>query len=1738
MDMFVSAVAGASQDAPEAFNFRLLGNRGLAPTWKGRAADNVAAIKLALEIERRGTPATEDEQADLMRFVGFGATDLATSLFPLPGQEFRKGWEDIGGQLTAAVTPAEMAALARATQYAHYTPEWLVRGIWRGLRRMGFTGGAVLEPGCGTGLFLALMPEGIASRSSFLGVEADPTTARIARLVHPESDILHADFTLAKLPDGFDLAIGNPPFSSRTVRGIGQAGTLGLSLHDYFIARSVAHLRDGGLAAFVVSRYTMDKQDPAGREYIASMADLLAAVRLPAGAMRADAGTDVMVDVLFFRKRLAGETKRDHWLGTTRLFEGMYGQDMVVGTGNQYFADHPEMVLGKAAAVSSPYGPTYTVLPGATPIDMALATALEALPAGIYQPAPRIPSPAPSEPAYVPSYTVPDVDVGTAAEGATIKEGSYFLAASYDQRLVHDLYAQADYASGAERKRLLARVSAEKSRAALLFQVIDGRPEPVPVRSAQNPTGIFGKHARIIGGLVAIRDAVRAVLRAQEANKPWEGAQAQLREAYDAFVKQYGPINLTTVLHSTNPETGEDREIHRRPNLQPFLDDPDCWLVASIESYDLESGTGKPGPIFTERVVREPAAPVINSAVDAMAVVLNATGAVDIDRIAELRSVSAADALVELGGAVFFDPQSKVWQTADAYLSGQVRSKLELAKQAAEEDPDRFTRNVEALVAVQPVDLEPSDITARLGAPWIPTDVIERFVEEVIGIETRVIHTAEIASWTVDGWHFMGMASSTSEWGTQRRPANLLLEDALNAHIPQIYDTIRNADGSKSQVLNAPETEAAKDKLAKLKQAFQDWVWRDADRVTRLVRIYNDGYNNLVGRTFDGAHLTLDAVSATFNPRTHQRRAVWRIICDGSTYLAHAVGAGKTGEIIIAMMEQKRLGLITKPMIVVPGHCLAQFSREFMQIYPTARILVADEQNFAKEKRARFIARAATASWDAIIITHSAFKFIATPADFERQMVDAALASFEEMLASVSENDRVSRKRLERLKEGMEAKLEALKSRKDDMLTIAEIGVDQIVVDEAQEFRKLTFATNMSTLKGVDPDGSQRAWDLFVKAKFIETINPGRALILSSGTPITNTMGEMFTLLRFMADEMLRERHVHEFDAWANSFCDTKTELELQPSGAYKPVTRFSEFVNVPELISMFRAKADVVLASELGGLVKLPSLRTGKRQVVSVPASLTFRSYQRHLAERIKLIEERKGPPKKGDDIILTVIGDGRHAAIDMRFVGVQTSYYGNRETFHRYEDNEPGNKLNALITNVHRIWKETSDNVYHQIATGEPYTLRGAAQMIFSDLGTLNAEVTRGFSAYRWIKTRLVQMGVPAEQIAFMQDYKKSEQKQRLFASIDAGKVRVLIGSSETMGTGVNAQRRLVALHHLDVPWLPSHIEQREGRILRQGNENEVIDLFAYATAGSMDATMWQANERKARFIAAALAGDKSIRRLEDIGTSQADQFAMAKAIASGDPRLMQQAGLVSEVARLRRLAAAHFNDQHAVNHHVTTARQDIEVCDRRIPQIEHDLTVRTETRGEAFTMEVTGNTYTERKIAGDLLISKLRIMEKEKSTEDLIIGKLGGFELRAAGTKTISGMYFLEFLIERTGFSEEIRFKSVGDGLGLLHSLEYRIAHFEDDLVNFRVRLSGARHRLSEYEPRLGEKFGLQAELDAKEDELDALNDQLAKNEARPDDHVSGETALTVGTADDDAPDLSELADAVVSGYRSAA
>jgi N12 class adenine-specific DNA methylase/adenine-specific DNA methylase len=1629
-----------------ACNFRLSGNRGLAKSWKDRARDNLAAIKLAALIENEQRPATLHEQAQLIRFTGFGASELANACFRRPGEaEFRKGWQEFGAELESTVAAADYASLARCTQYAHFTPEFIVRAMWNGLQQLGFWGGRVLEPGIGTGLFPALMPEGLLEVSHVTGSELDPVTARIARLLQPHANIINADFAKADLPQHFDLAIGNPPFSDRIVRSDPAFRKLGLRLHDYFIAKSIDRLKPGGLAAFVTSYGTMDKADARARQHILGMADLVGAIRLPEGSFRADAGTDVGVDLLFFRKRCADEAPRNKISLDTVEVAGAT-EDRAAIKVNQYFSYHPEMVLGTHELTSGRFGDGDTYVCRSregTVLEDELRLALTNLPEGTYD----------GEPEVIDAGFADKTSITFAAgaiTGSNIREGSYFVG-----------------------------------KGSALMQIVDGQSQTVAIKSARSKDGIFAKHALIIRKLVPIRNAVREILRSQETGQPYAQCQVRLRIAWSSFVRELGPINFTSVSTTTDEETGEVRETHRRPNLSPFLDDPDCWLVASIEDYDLETNTAKPGPIFSERVISPPAPPLITSALDALAVVLNERGHVDLDHIAELLHSDTDSVIAELGSAIFRDPSNGAWQTADAYLSGAVRTKLKLAEAAAALDPV-FVRNVEALREVQPVDLKPSDITARLGAPWIPAADIVAFVVEVMDTSIIIHHTPELACWTVEARQLESLAAGTSEWGTHRRHAGLLLSDALNSSIPQIFDTVR--DGlTERRILNSEATEAAKEKLAKIKTAFQAWIWTDPDRTDRLARLYNDRFNNLVPRHFDGNHLQLPGASGAFSLYGHQKRVIWRIIASGSTYMAHAVGAGKTLSIAAAIMEQRRLGLINKAMLVVPGHCLAQAAREFLALYPNARILVADETNFIKDKRHRFLSGAATANWDAIIITHSAFKFIPVPAAFEREMIAGELQAYEELLLKLDREDRLSRKRIERMKEGHAARLEALKSRKDDLLTISELGIDQIIVDEAQEFRKLSFATNMTSLRGVDPNGSQRAWDLFVKSRFLEIKNPGRSLILASGTPITNTLGEMFTVQRLMDNEALHERGLQEFDAWASTFGDTSTELELQPSGKYRPVTRFAEFVNVPELIAVFRSFADVVQPSDLRQYVKVPSIMSGKRQIITAETTPAFKAYQQTLDQRIKAIEEREGAPKPGDDILLSVITDGRHAAIDLRLVDPD-------------HHNEPGNKLNLMIANVFRIWQETSERIFYR-KDGKPFDRKGAGQMVFSDLGTIAVEATRGFSAYRWIRNELIRLGIPPSEIAFMQDSKKSEAKQRLFNEFNSGKVRILIGSSETMGTGVNVQTRLAALHHLDVPWLPSQIEQREGRIVRQGNQHEEVGLYAYATLGSLDATMWQNNERKARFIGAALSGDTSVRRLEDLGSGQANQFAMAKAIASGDPRLMQKAGLEAEIARLGRLHAAHVDDQHAIRRQIRDATKEIELSTRRIEGIGKDIERLIPTQGNAFQMEVNGKSFVERKPAGRALMTEILTLVQLCQEEAHVIASIGGFDLEFEGRRVALEGFRYTTMLKRTGARYEVDLSMTVTPLGAISRLEHALSNFENERQDYRRRLIEGEKRLAAYQPRLGEAFAYDGELELKRGELAEIETSLAASSDKP-------------------------------------
>ncbi len=827
-------------------------DRGLAASWKERARLNVAAILTANEIERHNVPVTREHQKRLIRFTGFGASELANGMFRRPGEvEFREGWDVLGSSLESAVSESDYSSLSRCTQYAHFTPEFIVRAIWSGLQRMGWRGGRVLEPGIGSGLFPALMPRTYRDNSYVTGVELDPVTARIVRLLQPKARIIEGDFARTDLSPIYDLAIGNPPFSDRTVRSDRQYRSLGLRLHDYFIARSIDLLKPGAFAAFVTSSGTMDKADATAREHIAKSADLIAAIRLPEGSFRRDAGTDVVVDLLFFRKRKVAEPEGDlSWLDLEEVRAAT--QDEGAIRVNRWFARHPDFVLGDHALTSGPFGETYTCRGRAgVDLEVALYAAISLLPEDRYD----------GEPTEIDIELEDELGdiVDLRPANGKVREGSFFI----------------DVRHG-------------------LMQMVDGSPVQIKVRKGRSADGIPEKHVRIIGKLIPVRDAVREVLKAQEQDRPWRDFQVRLRIAWSSFVRDFGPINHTTVSISEDTETGEVRETHRQPNLQPFRDDPDCWLVASIEDYDVETDTARPGPIFSERVISPPATPVITSAADALAVVLNERGRVDVEHIAELLHRDPEAVIAELREAIFRDPTDGSWLTSDAYLSGPVRTKLAVAQAAAALDA-AFERNVRALQEVQPADLRPSDITARLGAPWIPASDVVTFVKETMGAEIRIHHMPELGSWTVEARQLGYSAAGTSEWGTSRRHAGELLADALNSRVPQIFDTIKDADGER-RVLNVVDTEAARDKLQRMKEAFQNWVWSDPDRTDRLARVYNDRFNNIAPRKFDGAHLQLPGASGAFTLYGHQKRGIWRIISSGSTYLAHAVGGVGSGK--------------------------------------------------------------------------------------------------------------------------------------------------------------------------------------------------------------------------------------------------------------------------------------------------------------------------------------------------------------------------------------------------------------------------------------------------------------------------------------------------------------------------------------------------------------------------------------------------------------------------------------------------------------------------------------------------------------------------------------------------------------------------------------------------------------------------------------------------------------------------
>lgn len=1706
-----------------------------AGSWQVKARQNVEAVELLKKLEADGRQATPEEQKALAKFIGWGASEIANSIFgdkldkqidlldrydramaafdrygkgslgmrdqnyydaflvaqsknekleyysntgitkeqvqaAKPDPAVRK-WAELRDRLKAVMTEQEWKEASRSTQYAHYTSKQVVGAMWQAMERMGFKGGSILEPGAGIGVFPGLMPKGMATNSIYTGIEFDSITGGILKQLFPDERIRVESFVDSKLPTNFyDVAAGNPPFNSTAILSDPEYKKQALALHDYFFAKTIDRVKPGGLVMFVTSRYTMDKLNDKARAYLADRADLVGAIRLPQTAFKKNAGTEVVTDVLFLRKKVAGETFEhgQPWAKSVPLT--VKGKEYNV---NEYFVAHPEMVLGEHSDAGSMYGDReYTVLPKAGDIEAQFVAAANTLPENIYK-----------------------AERGSSAESAQVreldfnpkvqKEGNYYV-----------------------------------SDAGVLMQREGG----IGVRVQEKA----GKSAELLKDFVGVRDALKQAHYDQLNDGDWETSLKALQKSYAAFVKKHGRINQFTeykrAVKATDEETGQeyDDEVSykRFPLLTKIQDDPDYSLVMALETINDETGEISETAFLSKRVLGKPAAQEIRTPTDALLSVLNDVGHVDIDAISDRLDLSQRETIDALGSTIYEDPAAG-WVMADEYLSGNVKKKLAAAEEAAKNDK-RFERNIEALMAVQPVPVPPADITVSLGMNWIPAETYEQFLAEKTGMRARVIYNERTGQWAVEeisGGHSL---AATQDWGTQDRNAADILLSALTGAPIRITESVKDGSGGTKTVFRAEATEAANQKLSQMRDAFREWMWQDAARTDKLVTLYNDTFNTIVPRRFDGTHLTLPGASQHWQKSAfpHVKRGVWRIVQSGNTYLAHAVGSGKTAQMVMSAMEQKRLGLIKKPMIVVPNHMLQQFAREWQEIYPAARLMVADEKNFHTENRRRFVSRVAMSDLDGVVITHSAFKLLDLDPEYKQKMINQELDYLRAALMEADESRGAEAslrsafgakkkggksrdpkvKQIESKIEKLEQKLEAAMSGagKDKNVRFDQLGVDMLYVDEAHEFRKLAFTTQRQ-VKGIDSSGSDRAFDLWMKTRWLEERNPGRSLVMASGTPVTNTLAEIYSVQRFMAPQVLEERGLDEFDAWASMFGQENTEIEADASGKYAPVTRFSKFVNVPELTQMFREFADVLTSDHLAVLVgdKRPKVKDGSRKLFITPQTDDYSAFKKELADRLAV--SRAWKPSKDEpnnpDPIIKIIGDGRLAAIDMRFMDPSLP-------------NDPDSKLNKMIDEIIRIHKETADWQYKAKDSDDIEPNKGAAQVVFSDLGFgAGVAENRGFNARAWLEKRLRDAGVAPNQVAFMSDHKKSTAKLKLFKDVNAGRVRILIGSSKNMGTGVNAQQRLIALHHLDTPWYPADLEQREGRIVRQGNKNPLVQLYAYSTKGSYDAVMWQMLASKQRFIDQALSGDATVRSIDDL--SEASQFQQATAMTADDPRAIQLAGLRGEIEKLQRLYRAHEEQRARMRQEYDWAGRTIDLNQKMLPDVQKAAAKVKDLSGDSFAGKVGSSSFSDRKEYGAAALSKFKELSDSLHMGTAKIGEMSGFDLVFHGGKVPAGGYQSYIAVD---MPESVRaFSNQGsiiaetpsaDPVGVAMRTANAVTNIARLPAQVQQRIAEANDKRSALEPRLNSPFQFSEMLSDKIKEAQDLETAMLADQNKPD------------------------------------
>lgn len=1556
---------------------------------KGKFDANMAAIKLLRQLEPEQLAPSEEERVTLNRFTGWGG---------IP-QAFQDGNSDEGMRTRAAalkelLSEDELASARASTPNAHYTSPEVVGAIWEAVQRFGFKGGRILDPSAGTGYFIGAMPKEIAEKSNVTAVELEPMSARFTKALYGQFGVkVHScGFEAAKLPEGFyDLVISNVPFGDYPVPETRSVAFKKFSIHNYFFAKALEVARPGGIVAFVTSRYTMDQESTAVREYLSQQAELVGSIRLPAGTFQEIANTEVTTDIIFLRKREKPAIDPDVWaepLMELPQSHELRGQPYGSVRMNRHFANNPEWVIGKCIMRSGRFGAEIAVEYEGS-VEDALMQRVANLPTGVYK----------DRAAEV------DVEPRTyfAAAAEWVKPGAYVL---------HEGKVAVSHGDEVE----VVEDTMQKARATR------------------------------IKGLIPVRDALRKLVAVQAAtddDSKVERYREALNLAYNGFVQRFGYIS-------------------ERMNTIAFRSDPDFPLLLSLEKWDAEERTAEKTAIFSRRTVgATKTVERCETPEEALLVCLGERGKVVPWRVAELLEQDAETAMEALAsqGLVFRDPESGQWTERDAFLSGNVRKKLVIAEQAGPE----FAAEAEALRGIVPDDLGPSDIVARLGATWIPVEVYEQFATEQLGFgKCDVSLNTAAGSWTVHG-HKWGVPE-TQTWGTNRVPGPTLIEMAMNQQTPQVTDKDLNDPAGKKRVVNAKETVAATEKLEAIKEAFASWLWSDSERSDRLVRLYNDEFNSIVTRQYDGSHLTLPGFSNAYTLRDNQKNGVWRVISSrDNTMLAHAVGAGKTLTMICAGMEMRRMGLASKPAFVVPNHMLEQFAAEFLRAYPTANVLLASKEDMAPANRKVFLAKVAMGDWDGVLITHSSFEKLALPADYSRDFIEGIIAQQETAIRlEREEGDTRMVKQLERQKKVWEARLTWLTNEqaKDDHLTFDQLGIDWTAIDEAHYYKNLYRFTRMR-IAGLPTNDSKRAFDMFMKTRYImDKRGDGKGVVFATGTPIANSVAEMFAMQNYLQPRLLQALGMDMFDAWAANFGEPVTALELAPDGSsYRMHTRFARFVNVPELMTLFREVADIQTAEMLA--LPVPEVT---RETVSAKPSTKLKEYVESLVKRADDIRTKVVADPREDNM-LKVTTDGRKAATDLRLVGI--------------DEDHPGSKANLAVENIEGVWRETAASK--------------GTQLVFLDMGTPNG--TR-WSLYGDMKAKLVTRGIPEEEIAFIHDANTDKQKETLFQAVRDGKVRVLFGSTEKMGVGTNVQNLLVALHHIDGPWRPADVEQREGRIIRQGNTTKVARIYRYVTEGSFDAYVWQTLETKAKFIAQVMSGDNTVRTLEDAELA-ALSYAEVKALASGNPLIIEKAGVDAEVMRLSMLHSKWRDQQFSNRRELADLPGRIQRAQAVLEKATADSTKVVSTAGDNFRIELDGKLYTDREEAGKRLLGLLMTTKTGQTRE---AGTIGPFVIEIEGPRGFLGEPSVSLLGE-LAYEVSMGNSAVGNIRRLEHS--QNTEPFEG-IANFERRLEYMQGRLEQLEVTRDVKFEHHQRLDDLLARQEQINRELGVHDG--DDSVA--------------------------------